>query len=91
MIGQFISTYEENGMFHGGQFVQGTVDMRCNGFTQFFRLMDDAGYQRDKMSGICLVESVRLTDMLDDCGSRILVQQPFIESLQREFSRAMSG
>ena len=65
--------------------------MRCIGRTQGFRLMDDARDQCDEMSGIGFVESVCLTDMLDDGGCRVPVEQPFIESLQREFTRAMSG
>ena len=55
--------------------------MWCDSRTQGFCLVDDTGYQCDKMSGISLVETMCLTDMLDDRGSRILIQQPFIESL----------
>ena len=91
MICQIIGSYEQNVEIHRRQFSQRAVDMRCDGRTQFFRLMDDAGYQCDKMSGIGLVESVCLTDMLDDGGSRVLVQQPFLEPLPRKFARAVSG
>ena len=87
-VDQLESSQQQDRIFNRRQFIWIPVDMRDDFRTQVLVLGNGPGKQVDEMSGICLVETMRLPDVCDDGGRIIFVQQPFIQSLKSEFTGA---
>lgn len=87
---QLISADQQGRMLNWRQLVDGTVDQGSKTRTQFGDVLDDTMQDGIEMLGIGLVETMGFADVGVDNAGIFVIEQPFVDALQREFASAVS-